>query len=359
MRTQRPSATPNRTSRELATTLMAEAIHEAAVAAGSESAREVEALWDAVSRAVAGAAAAPAVATPVRARHRLDLARRSFIARLRAEGDRIELQDALRLLDALEQVRASLEPRRPTAADAMATPAELELLAEAAHDIRSPLAAVVYLVDALRGGQAGPLTPEQERQIALIYSATFELSALANDLTELAHGGGLPLLEREPVVLSLAAVLESVRDIVRPIAEERQLEVRVAQSAADARRGHPAALARVLLNLVTNALRHTATGFVELGAADRGSGRVELWVRDSGPGISADAMDRLFEPFQLRTRTRRRGLSSSGLGLAICRTLVHAMGGELAVESASGKGARLHFTVGLPHVDATEDSVGR
>lgn len=226
---------------------------------------------------------------------------------------------------------------------------DIGLLAEVAHDIRSPLTSILFLVESMRGGQSGPITAQQRHHLGLIYTATFELNTLVNDLTELAHAGGRSLPRHAPAQFALSDVLASVRDLVLPIAEQRQLELRVEQDAADLRLGHPAAITRVLLNLATNALRVTAQGGVTLCAHDEEDDRVELAVQDTGPGIAAAAMTSLFQPFTQHGRGRR-GVSGAGLGLTICRRVVRELGGELAVESTLGEGSRFHFRLRLPRV---------
>jgi signal transduction histidine kinase len=191
------------------------------------------------------------------------------------------------------------------------------------------------------------VTEQQERHLALIYTATFQLNMLVNDLTELAHHGGDERLHTQRVCFSVEDALGSVRDLVQPIAEQRQLELRIVQNASDLRFGYPEALTRVLLNLVTNALRVTASGFVAIEARDVAKASVEFAVVDSGPGLSASELNRLFQPFAVAGR-ERRGISSSGLGLSICRRLVGAMGGELSVSSTVGAGSRFSFALRLP-----------
>jgi signal transduction histidine kinase len=108
------------------------------------------------------------------------------------------------------------------------------------------------------------------------------------------------------------------------------------------------ALERVLLNLAVNALRFTDSGFVELAATTTVGRRVALAVRDTGPGMSAEVLAKLFEP-SAGPRDRRSHLASdSGLGLTICRTLVNRMGSELQVESNPAGGTRMLFEVELP-----------
>jgi signal transduction histidine kinase len=139
-----------------------------------------------------------------------------------------------------------------------------------------------------------------------------------------------------------------VRDIVQPMAEEKGLTVRLIVPEADSRLGHPGALNRVLLNLTTNALKFTSEGYVELAAKQTSRTRLEFSVRDTGRGIPAEVMSSLFDTFRRRTKPGDYTFSSAGLGLAICRKLVSAMGGELKVDTAPDYGTRFYFEVELP-----------
>jgi signal transduction histidine kinase len=225
-------------------------------------------------------------------------------------------------------------------------PDALQLIIEVAHDMRSPLGSILFLAERLRSMQSGPLTPVQERQIGLIYSAAFGLSALAGDVIELARGGE-GLVHQRPVPFSIADVMQSVGAIVQPIAEEKGLAIRVAPPPADSRIGQPAALNRVLLNLTTNALKFTSVGSVEVVATQRSRTRVEFTVQDTGRGIPDEVMSTLFDPFRRRDQSGAVTFSSAGLGLAISRQLVDALGGDLSV-TTSGAGTRFSFEIELP-----------
>jgi signal transduction histidine kinase len=191
------------------------------------------------------------------------------------------------------------------------------------------------------------VSPIQERQLGLIYSAAFGLSSLASDVIELARGGDR-LVDLDPLPFSVSDILESVRDIVQPIAEEKGLRVELAAPRRDLRTGYPVAVSRVLLNLTTNALKFTSEGRVELGATEHPGDRVEFWVRDTGRGISPHAMLTLFEPFRRREKHGEYAFSGAGLGLSICRKLVEAMHSTLEVETARDMGTRFHFELHLP-----------
>ena len=254
----------------------------------------------------------------------------------------------LRVLGAIEQVSQRLEADwSQHFADRLSGPDGLELVVEVAHDLRSPLTSILFLAETLQRARSGPVNPVQERQLGLIYSAAFGLSSVASDVIELARGGDR-LVDLDPIPFSVTDILESVRDIVQPIAEEKSLSVRLSTPEADFRIGHPVALSRVLLNLTTNALKFTAEGFVEVTARETGARAVEFSVRDTGRGIPPQSMATLYEPFRRRQKPGEYAFSGSGLGLSICRKLVEAMASTLEVETAPGYGTRFHFLLDLP-----------
>lgn len=256
----------------------------------------------------------------------------------------------LRLMRSLEDVTQAMEPRWDQRfTDRLSGPDGLELVVEVAHDLRSPLTSILFLAETLQRGRSGPVTPLQERQLGLIYSAAFGLSSVASDVIELARGGDR-LVDMEPLPFSLSDILLSVRDIVQPIAEEKGLEVRLVAPDGLIRVGHSVALSRVLLNLTTNALKFSDAGFVEIRASEGAGDQVDFVVRDTGRGIPPEAMEMLFEPFRRRQKERDYAFSGSGLGLSICRKLVEAMGGQMQVTTAPGEGTQFHFSLALPPV---------
>jgi signal transduction histidine kinase len=221
-----------------------------------------------------------------------------------------------------------------------------ELVVEVAHDIRSPLTSILFLVETLRNGHSGPINAIQERQLALVYSAAFGLSSVASDIVDLARGNDR-LIDRSPVAFSVREVLQSVSDILMPMVEEKGLTIRTVPPAVDFLIGHPASLNRVLLNLATNAVKFTRQGFVELSATQLSATRVEFAVRDTGPGIPREVLGQLFEPIR-GNAGGTHSFSSAGLGLAICARLVSGMNGELSVVSSEATGTRFAFELELP-----------
>ncbi len=259
-------------------------------------------------------------------------------------------ETTMALLRAIEGAAESLEASWSNRfQDRMTGPSGLDLVVEVAHDLRSPLTSILFLAETMMRGRSGPLTALQERQLGLVYSAAFGLNTVASDVIELVRGGDR-LIGRDEQVFSVTEVLDSVRDIVLPIAEEKGLQLHFEGPSDDLRRGHPGALNRVLLNLTTNALKFTADGQVEVRIADVGDGCAECSVRDSGRGIPASVMPTLFEPFRRRQQAGDYAFSGSGLGLSICRKLVEAMGSELLVATEQGVGTRFSFRLILPLV---------
>ncbi|HYT99257.1 MAG TPA: HAMP domain-containing sensor histidine kinase [Gemmatimonadales bacterium] len=260
-------------------------------------------------------------------------------------------------LNALEQVRQAIsdDPARELSQRLSTSTTEgLDLLVEVIHDLRSPLTSILFLAETLQRGQSGPVNEVQHRQVGLIYSAALGLSALVADAIELARGGD-ELADGDPSPFSVAELMESVRTIVRPMAEEKGLAVRLLPPNVDHRLGFPVALSRVLLNLTTNALKFTEQGFVELLCEETTGDRVTFAVRDTGPGVNPEALATLFQPFRRARGRHGYCFSGTGLGLAITRKLVEAMHSTLALETRANWGTRFSFELDLPpHATAAD-----
>jgi signal transduction histidine kinase len=304
-------------------------------------------LHEALQQAVSGGQL-PALPRSVLTRRLVELIRRSLLDRFRELPGPPDPTQLLRLLVAIERVHQEVEPDwAQHFADRLSGPDGMELVVEVAHDLRSPLTSILFLAETLQRGRSGTINQVQERQLGLIYSAAFGLSALASDVIELARGGDR-LVDLDPIPFSIRDIVESVRDIVQPIAEEKGLTVRLASPESDFRVGHPVALSRVLLNLTTNALKFTDEGYVEVACREVSATTVEFSVRDTGRGIPPQAMLTLFEPFRRRHKEGEYAFSGAGLGLSICRKLVEAMHSTLLVETAPETGTRFYFELDLP-----------
>jgi signal transduction histidine kinase len=289
-------------------------------------------------------------------RHRLLSALEAAIRREAPKSVRVVRGDdpnRQRVLVALEEVRQAIEgDEEASVEDQLSGPNALELLAEIAHDLRSPLTSILTLAEALRREQSGPVNELQQRQLGLVYSAALALSSTASDVIELTHGGDR-LAQREPTPFSIGDILQSTRDIVYPMAEEKGLELRLVTNVPDRRLGYPLALSRVILNLTTNALKFTEQGLVEIAARPTSAGplHVEFSVRDTGRRIGTEALETLYRPFRRAPGDAGFSFSGTGLGLTICRRLCTAMESELQLETEPGHGTRFYFVLTLPQPD--------
>lgn len=220
-----------------------------------------------------------------------------------------------------------------------------QLLVELAHDLRSPLTSMLVLAESLLSGSSGPLSPGQEQQLRLIYTAALRLCETTSDTLELARESNAPADEISE--FAVARIVDDVRITVLPMAEEKGLRIECDVDIAEVRSGSMRALRRTLLNLTTNALKASERGTVRLAARARRGALVEFTVTDEGPGMTLETLRTLWEPFRPVAGGRHAVFSSSGLGLAICRKLVTQMGGEISVRTELGRGSSFAFTVPL------------
>lgn len=281
-------------------------------------------------------------------RRLLELFRAEVVEDWRTTERAVPAGEILETLHRIEILQQAIEPSWDQYfSSRLAGPGGLELVVEVAHDLRSPLTSILFLAEMLQRGRSGDVNELQHRQLGLIYSAALGLSTMASNVVEMARGGSR-FAEEEPSPFSVREILESVHDIVRPIAEEKGLSVQIAHPVEDHRLGHPQALSRVLLNLTTNALKFTEEGFVRIDAKKRGRSEVEFSIRDSGNGINPKALETLYMPFRRSASGDGYAFSGTGLGLALSRKLVEGMGSELRVETKPGWGTRFYFELPLP-----------
>jgi signal transduction histidine kinase len=280
----------------------------------------------------------------------LELLRQDLMAQARAAEEK-DTGQLLALLVGVERVQAALDPgRTPDFAGRLLQPNAFELIVEVAHDLRSPLTSILFLAETIRRGHSGEVTELQHRQLGLVYSAALGLISITSDVLELARGG-TRLSEEAPQAFSVAEVLESIREMVQIMADEKNITLRLMEPEGDRCMGHPVALSRTLLNLTTNALKFTDEGLVEVTARRINRRDVELSVRDTGRGITPEAQETLFEPFQKARERSGHFFSGSGLGLSIARRLVEAMGSSLEFETRPDWGTRFYFVLQLPVAD--------
>ena len=285
--------------------------------------------------------------TVVFSRDLIDALRIEFIARLnRDRSRRIMSREMLGVFAAMEELSAIFErtDTRTEFKQRLESSDANKAVTEIAHDMRSPLSAILFLVETLRSGQSGPVTAVMERQLGLVYGAALGLSNLADDIMEASRG--CLIADAKPEKFSLSEAIHDVCAIVAPIAEEKGLTLTETYPALDVRVGHRDAVHRVLLNLTSNALKYTQDGGVSLGCTEYEDGQVQFWIEDTGRGIPEHVMAMLFTEFRPGASGMR--FSSAGLGLAICRSLLAKMNSTLRVDTAQDQGTRFSFVLDLP-----------
>ena len=282
---------------------------------------------------------------PVRGHDELADTARAFnhmAERLKASYDAL---DAARLgaEDAAAQARAASQ-----AADA-ANAAKSRFLAHMSHELRTPLNAVLGSLDLSRDWV---LLPEQREQLAMADEAGHALLELINnvlDLSKIEAGELTPL----PEPTNLVGLVERAAAIVRPLARTKGLALRIELGAdlPDAVLVDPLRLRQVLINLAGNAVKFTSTGQVTLRVQTLSPGQpcqqLRFEVEDTGIGIPQDRHSSLFDEFSQIHDGVYRNQGGTGLGLAISARIVNLLGGQIAIDSAPGRGSRFSFELTL------------
>jgi len=257
------------------------------------------------------------------------------------------LVDALNALRVRErQEREALERAR-TAAEA-ANRAKSVFLANMSHELRTPLNAILGFSEMMAGGLYGPISEEQRSRLSRIQANGQTLLGLLNDVLDLARieAGKAQLVRNE---VDLGPLLRTVAASLEPDVRRKALDLRVqAPSTLPRLRTDVDRLQQVVRNLLSNAVKFTEQGQITVLAepAPERVGWVRIIVADTGIGIPAGALDRIWDEFYQVNPARGPRRAGAGLGLPISRRLVELLGGEIRVESQERAGSR--FTVDLP-----------
>jgi len=226
-----------------------------------------------------------------------------------------------------------------------------EFLANMSHELRTPLNSTLILAKLLADNKEGNLSEAQVKFAQTILAAGNDLLALINDILDLSKiEAGENEVTIEPVALE--RMLDSVQAVFQPVAAQKGLKFDVivgsdlpAKMHTDAQR-----LAQILKNLLSNAFKFTQNGGVTLQVRADGPERISFAVRDTGIGIPEHQHAAIFEAFRQADGSTHRQYGGTGLGLSISRSLARLLGGDLALQSAPGKGST--FVLTLPRVHA-------
>ena len=263
--------------------------------------------------------------------------------------------------DAAERARAEAAVARDAAEQARseaeaANWAKSTFLATMSHEIRTPMNGVLGMIEVL---ERQGLTNDQRRTVATIRDSGQALLRIIDDVLDFSkiEAGRLEL---EATSFSLSGLVDRTLDTFRPqaLAKGLTLNAEIDPGSQDALVGDPTRVRQILSNLLNNAIKFTANGAVQVhaGAVPLGGGstRATFTVSDTGIGLGAEQLARLFEPFVQADSSTTRQFGGTGLGLSIVKRLAQAMGGDVAVDSVPGVGST--FTVTLTLYAAPADS---
>jgi signal transduction histidine kinase len=219
------------------------------------------------------------------------------------------------------------------------------------HEFRTPLTSISSIANILLSDLDGPLTPEQRKQVEFIRGSTRELTEMVNDLLDLAkvEAGRITI---SPEWFEMVDLFSALRGMFKPIVATTSVSLVFDEPEGQFKLySDDKKVSQILRNFISNALKFTPVGEVRVSARLLDDDHIEFAVTDTGIGIAAENIDKLFDDFvQLDVRLQKR-LRGTGLGLSLARKFAQLLGGKVGVESKLGEGSRFWVTLPVRYDD--------
>ena len=217
-------------------------------------------------------------------------------------------------------------------------------LASMSHELRTPLNSIIGFTGLLLMGMAGELNQEQKKQLGLVKNSAKHLLNLINDILDISkiEAGKIDLdITRFNIKQFVDEVIEEASSLLvgKPIRLEANVNDRL-EITSDKRR-----VKQILINLVSNAIKFTERGLVQITVKDASAERVEISVSDTGIGIKEEGLKEIFQPFRQLDMSSSKKYEGTGLGLNLCLRLTKLLGGTISATSVFGKGSVFTFTL--------------
>jgi len=264
------------------------------------------------------------------------------------DADLVAVYGIYRDITELKRAEEALKERSKELAEANIRLKELDRLksmfiASMSHELRTPLNSIIGFTGIILQGMSGEINEEQRKQLALVKNSANHLLALINDVIDVSK------IEADQIELviedfNLLNLIQEVNDSFKVSVDEKGLKLSLEMPERLVIKSDERRTKQVIMNLVSNAVKFTDRGKIEIKAAKKDEG-VEISVRDTGIGIEKKAMDKLFKAFS-RIYTKDMLKEGTGLGLYLSKKIADLLGGEISAESELGRGSK--FTLTLP-----------
>jgi signal transduction histidine kinase len=293
------------------------------------------------------------VCVPIRVR---DAVVGSLTIATRRAGGEFSPSDVAIAEDLASRIARAIETARLYESTLLASRAKSNFLAVMSHELRTPLNAIMGYADLASMDVPVPLPPEAKSHVERIRAAAKNLLRLVDDVLSFSRAeAGQDRLHVEEVRLSQA--VDDAVALIRPTADAKRLVVHVSTDPNTVIETDPARLAQILNNLLTNAVKFTAEGTLEVETRIDGENAI-VRVKDTGIGIAAENQNRIFDPFWQVEQGHARRFGGTGIGLGVARHLARVLGGRVDVRSELGEGSTFTLRIPVRYDRAQDDTTG-